>query len=114
MKRRLIQLDFPAAFDKVSHRGLLYKLRSIGVGRQFRFIVSKKFLSDRRHRVHLDGKVSVSVDIVLRAPEDSVLCSLLLILYISEVFHIVRNNIVGYAGILIYRQLFVDHFRVLK
>ena len=32
MKGRLVQLDFSAAFDRVSHRGLLYKLRSIGVG----------------------------------------------------------------------------------
>ena len=32
---RLVQLDFSAAFARVSHRGLLYKLRSISVGRQF-------------------------------------------------------------------------------
>ena len=40
MKGRLVQLDFSAAFDRVSHRGLLYKLRSIGVGGQFLSIVS--------------------------------------------------------------------------
>ena len=35
----LIQLDFSAAFDKVSHGGLLHTLRFIGVGGQFLFIV---------------------------------------------------------------------------
>ena len=63
MKRGLVQLVFSAVFVRVSHCGLLHKLRSIGVGRQFLFIISK-FLSDRRQRVRLDGKVSASVDVV--------------------------------------------------
>ena len=50
---RLVQLHFSAAFDVVSHCGLL----------QFLFIVSE-FLSDRRQRVRLDGKVSESVNVV--------------------------------------------------
>ena len=53
--------------DMVSLRGLLYKLRGIGVGGQFLSIVSQ-FLSDRRQRVHLDGKVNVSVDVVRECP----------------------------------------------
>ena len=31
MERRLVQLNFSAVFDRGSHRGLLCKLRSIGV-----------------------------------------------------------------------------------
>ena len=31
MERKFVQLDFSAAFGKVSHRGMLYKLRSIQV-----------------------------------------------------------------------------------
>ena len=27
-----MQIDFSAAFDRVSHSGLLYKLRDVGVG----------------------------------------------------------------------------------
>ena len=57
MEGRLVQLDFSAAFDRVSHRGMLHKLRSICVGEQFLFVVS----SDRRQRVRLEGKVSVLV-----------------------------------------------------
>ena len=61
MEGRLVQLDFSAAFDRIIHCDLLYKLRSIGVGVQFLFIVSE-FLSDRRQRVRLDGKVGASVN----------------------------------------------------
>ena len=50
MKGRLVQLDFSAAFDKVSHCGLLYRLWSTGVGGQFLSIISK-IHSDRRQRV---------------------------------------------------------------
>ena len=67
MEERLVQLDFSAAFDRVSHCGLVFKLRSTGVGGQFLSIVSK-FLSYRRQRVRLDSKVSASVNVVSGVP----------------------------------------------
>ena len=63
MVGRFVQLDFSAAFHRASHRGLLYKLRSIGVREQFLFTVSQ-FLSDRRPYVRLNCKVSVPVNVV--------------------------------------------------
>ena len=39
MEGILVQLDFSTAFDRVSHCGLLHKLRSIGVGGQFLSLV---------------------------------------------------------------------------
>ena len=96
MKGRLIQLDFSAAFDRVSHCCLLYKLRSRGVGGQFLSLVSD-FLRDRRQRVRLDGKVSASIDVVSGFTQRSVLEPLLFILYTSKLFHIVGNHIVGYT-----------------
>ena len=89
---RLVQLDFSAAFDRVSHCGLLYKLRSIGIGRQFLPIVSV-FVIDRRQCMRLDGKVSKSVDLVSEALFQ--LGPLLFILYTSELFHIVGKHVVG-------------------
>ena len=65
--RRLVQLEFSATFDRVSHRGLLCKLRSIGVEGQFLSTVSK-FLSNKRQRVHLDGKVGASVEVISSVP----------------------------------------------
>ena len=96
MEGRLVQLNFSTTFDRVSHSGLLYKFRSIGVGGQFLSIVSK-FLSDIRQRVRLDGKVSALVNVISGVTQGSVLGPLLCILYSSELFHIVRNHIVGYA-----------------
>ena len=29
---RIEQIDFSAAFDRVSHQGILYKLSSVGIG----------------------------------------------------------------------------------
>ena len=46
--------------------GLLHKLRFIGVGGQF-LSLGSQFHSDRRQRVRLDGKISLSVDLVLGA-----------------------------------------------
>ena len=31
-KARIVQIDFSAAFDTVNHRGILYKLCSVGIG----------------------------------------------------------------------------------
>ena len=71
MEERLVQLNFSTAFDRVSHRGLLYKLRTIGVQAQFLSVVSE-LLSDRRQRVRLDGTVSASVNVVSGVPQGSI------------------------------------------
>ena len=63
MEGRLVQLNFSDAFDRIIYRGLLYKLRSIGIGGQLLYIVLK-FLSDRRQRVRLINKVSASVHVI--------------------------------------------------
>ena len=51
----------------VSHCGLLYKLRSIGVEVQFMFIVSE-FLSGIVRSVGLDCKAGASSDVVSGVP----------------------------------------------
>ena len=90
-------MNFTAALDSVSYRGLFYKLKSIGVGGQFLFVISES-LSDRRQHLRLNFKVSVSVNVVSGVPQGSVLELLLFILYTCELFHIVRNHIVRYAN----------------
>ena len=45
----------------------------------------------------LDGMVSASINVVLGAPQGSILGPFLFILYTSELFHIVGHHIVGYT-----------------
>ena len=92
-KAFLFVYNFSAAFDRVSHCGLLCKLRSIGIGGHFLFIVSEFFIN-RRQSVCLDGKVRVSVIVVSGVTQSSVLGLLLFIWYTSGLFHIVGNHIV--------------------
>ena len=68
IERRLVQLGFSAAFNRVSHFVLLYKLRSIENSS-----CSSEFYNDRRQRACLNGKVSASVDVVSGVPQGSVL-----------------------------------------
>ena len=95
MEERLVQLDFTAAFDRVSHRCLLYKLTSIGVEGQFLSIVSE-FLSDRRQHMPLDGKVSESADVVSGVPQGIILEPFLFILYTLELSRILGYHIMDY------------------
>ena len=115
MEERVIQLDFSAAFDRVSHCGLVYKLKSIGVGKQFSSIASE-FLRYRRQRVRLDGKVSASVDVVSGVPQGSVLGPLLFILCIILCYASTLLETILWALQLIPRsmQLFLYRFRILK
>ena len=61
------------------------------------FILSD-ILSASRQRVRLDGEVSASIDVVSGVLQSTILRPLLFILYVSELFYIVGNHIVGYAG----------------
>ena len=95
MEEKLIQLDFLAAFDRVSHFSLLYKPRSIDVEGLYLSLLSE-IIRDRRQRVRLN-EVSGPVDVVSEVPQGSVLGRMLFISYASDLFHIVGNHIVGRA-----------------
>ena len=43
---RIVQIDFSAAFDSVNHRGILFKLCSVGVGGSVLSVLTQ-FLSNR-------------------------------------------------------------------
>ena len=68
----VVFLDLSKAFDKVWHDGHLYKLRHTGTcGKYFGLIES--FLSDRFHRVLLNGQTSKLSQIKAGVQEGSVL-----------------------------------------
>ena len=93
---RVVQIDFSAAFDRVNHSALLYKLRSVGVGGPVLSIISE-FLSSRVQRVCVDGQYSDFCDVVSGVPQGSVLGPLLFILYTADLFSDVKSHLFSYA-----------------
>ena len=50
---RIMQIDFSAAFDRVNHQGILYRIRSVGIGGSVLSILTQ-FQSSRSHHVMVD------------------------------------------------------------
>ena len=87
---RIVQIDFSGSFDRVNHRGILYKLCSLRIAGSVLSILTQ-FLSDRSQasqHVMVDGCRSKLVYVVSGVPQGSVLGPLLFLLYTSELFSI--------------------------
>ena len=73
---RIVQIDFSAAFDRINHLGILYKLCSVGIGGSVLSILTQ-FLSNRSQHVMVDGCRSKLDNVVSGVPQGSVLGPLL-------------------------------------
>ena len=91
-----MQIDFSAAFDRVNHQGILYKLCSVGIGGSV-FSILTQFLSNRSQHVMEDGCRSKLVIVVSGVPLGSVLGPLFFLLCSSELFSILENKLICYA-----------------
>ena len=96
MEFYFIQLDFSAAFNRVSHSGLLFKLKSIGIGGTV-LSICREFLSNRRQGVVVDGATSEWIQIISGMPQGSVMGPHMFILYTSKMFEQVENRLYAYA-----------------
>ena len=96
MESYIVQLDFGAALDRVSHSGLLFKLKSIGLCGSV-LSICREFLSNCRQRIVDNGATSELILIVSIVPQGSVLGPLLFILYASEMFELVENRLYANA-----------------
>ena len=93
---QIVQIDFGAAFDRVNHLGILNKLCSVGIEGSVLSVLTQ-FLSNRSQQVMVDGCQSKLVNVVSGVPQGSLLGPLLFLLYKSELFSILENNLIGYA-----------------
>ena len=93
---RIVLIDFSAAFDRVSHLCILYKLCSMSIGASVLSILAQ-FLTYRSQQVMVDGCRSKLVTVISGVPQGSVLGPLLFFLYTSKLFSILENKLIGYA-----------------
>ena len=93
---RIVQIDFSAAFDRVIHQGILYRLNSVGIIVSVLSVV-RQFLSNRSQFCLVDGCRSKLVKVLSGVPQGSVLGPLLFLLYTSKLFSILENKPIGYA-----------------
>ena len=93
-----MQIDFSAAFDRVNHQGILYKLCSVGIGGSVLSILSH-FSSNRSQHVMVDSCRNKLVNVVSGVLQSSVFGSLLFLLYTSALFSILENKLIGYADV---------------
>ena len=65
-------LDISKAFDKVCHKGFIFKLKQNGVSGKLLSVLSD-FLKDRKQRVILNGQISLWTGVNAGFPQISIL-----------------------------------------
>ena len=83
--------DYMKAFDKVSHRRLVHKLKIYRFGEKYIKWI-ENFLSDRKQRVIVNGSASDWLQVTSGIPQGSVLGPMLVVIFINDITEVVVND----------------------
>ena len=88
---RAVFCDISKAFDKVWHKGLLQKLKYVGIhGNLLTWLES--YLSDRCQQVSINGHSSRYKAIEAGVPQGSIMGPLLFLIYINDIVNNLTSN----------------------
>ena len=87
----VVYLDFSKAFDRVSHRKLCYKLRTVGIHPRIIDWI-RAFLSERTYRVRINRTFSTPRPVNSGVPQGGVLSPVLFNIYCYELPTIIGNH----------------------
>ena len=91
METRAIFLDISKAFDKVQHKGLIYKLCQYGFSGNLLALLTD-FLCNRKQRVVLNGQNWYWADIKAGVPQGSIIRPLFFLVYINSLTENLHSN----------------------
>ena len=102
---RGVFLDISKAFDKVWHKGIIFKLQQNGISGKLLRVLSD-FLKDRKQRVILNGQFSSWTSVNAGVPQGSILGPLLFLIYINDLADGLSPNAKLFADDNLYFRLY--------
>ena len=94
---RAIFCDISKSFDRVWHKGLLFKLHSVDIsGSLLQWFTD--YLADRKERVVIPGVSSSWSSVETGVPQGSIIGSLLFLLYIYDIVENINSSIRLFRG----------------